>query len=223
MKSFSMFILCIAIVWNVFAQSNNAVNIYNRESVTVYKAATQLYTNTDNVLRIEAADKSVKRLWIEATNAEVHMDKSDYIVHPKTAGEVILKIYDDSDRTNRKLLQTQTLKAIEVPSWNVAIVGKNGGSISKADLMKAETLDVICSSCKEEMPEVTECKISVTGKDVPYEEFAMKGNFLTENIKEAFGNMPVGSKFYVEYIKAKASHDQASTRMLSPLTFIITD
>jgi hypothetical protein len=222
MKSIFILIASTILSLNSIAQNNNSVSVLKRESTSSFKPVSVLNTNTDNELQILPSDKSIQRIWLEATNADVRKDNGNYIIRPQHAGEVVLNIYDDSNRMNRKLLSTQTLKAVDAPLMSATIAGEKGGSISKAELMKAETVDVECRDCINGVPEISECKISVAGKDVNYKEFTMKGNTIDPAIKEAFKSMPAGSKFYVEYIKTKM-HDGQSAPVLSPLTFIITE
>lgn len=223
MKTFLLSTAIAVLTLSVTAQNKSSISITSPEAKMAYKPASTLYTGMDNILRIESSDATVKRLWIETDNGEIHRGKSDYIIKPKNTGEVVLKIYDDSDRMNRKLLETRTMKAMNPPTIMAVINGKNGGKITKDELTKAEVIDVSCPECKDGTPFITECKISVVGKDVPYREFTIQGNTLTPELKEVFKTMGESSKFYVEYIKAKISEDSPVNRLLPPLTFVVSN
>jgi hypothetical protein len=223
MKSLLILIGSAALSLNVIAQNKSSISITTPEAKMVYKPATILYTGMDNLLKIESSDLAVKRISIEVDNADIRREITDYIVIVKNVGDVVLRFYDDTDRMNRKLLESRTLKAINPPEMKVMMAGKSGGIISREELMKVETLEVLCPSCNENIPEVAECKVSIAGKGVSYKEYSVRGNILPDEVKEAFKNMTGDAKIYVEYIKVKPSSDSPLTRQMSPLTFVVSN
>jgi len=110
-----------------------------------------------------------------------------------------------------------------VPNPVATMCGKSeGGSINKNLLMASSMIPVLKDFYFELYWQITEFKMSIAGKGVEYSEFNGKGNQLDEAMKNAISKARPGTKVFFEYIKARMVNTKdASTRQLSPMTFVI--
>jgi hypothetical protein len=221
MKKIALIFLWISSV-NVFAQSSS-VSITAPEYKMIRTPVATLYTGHNRV-NIESSDPTMGRLLVMVDNVEAkEVVANEFDIDVKNPGNITLKIYNNADRKNPKLIETKTLNVIPAPEIKANILGKEGGKISRAELAKIETIDVSCVGCKNEKPVVTECKLSVAGKNVEYQEYSLSGNIIPDNLKSVIQNLPSGSKFLLEFIKVRISEGNPLNRLLPPLSFQITD
>lgn len=95
--------------------------------------------------------------------------------------------------------------------------GKTGGKISKDEIAVATTFEFVGGDTSWK---ITELRVSVAAKDL-YKEFQVRGDTLTDNIRNILMNLPAGSKMYIEYIRAGSKN--MISRQLAPMSFTITD
>lgn len=110
-----------------------------------------------------------------------------------------------------------------VPNPVATMGGKaEGGTINKNLLLASSMIPVLKDFYFDLYWQITEFKMSITGKGVEYSEFPGKGNQLDDKMKTAIGKARSGTKVYFEYIKAHMVNTKdASSRQLSPMTFVI--
>ena len=109
-----------------------------------------------------------------------------------------------------------------VPDPVAQISNSKGGGINK-NLLAAGTLIPVLENFDFELFfRIINFKITVIQKGKDPIEIEGQGNQLTQQMRDLVGKLPIGSKIYFEYIKAKmATGADQSTRTLSPMSFTI--
>lgn len=98
-----------------------------------------------------------------------------------------------------------------------SFAGKEGGNISKKEIESATSLEYVNADSSWQ---VTAFRLSVVGKDFPYKEFGAIDKDLTPEMIAYLLKAPVGSKFYIEYIRAGKG---GGSRLVPPLSFQIVE
>jgi|GEM_PF-5858509 len=206
----------------LYAQSTpgKTVQITKPTYKVVYEPAFVLEAGIDNVLRFSAGDPSVKRLLVNSSQGKVTQKGEDFIIHPESKGELVLKIYNYNDLSNPLLLEERKMEVRDAdPAPGALFAGKAGGKITRKELGEVTKIE---AGGTDRTMMIREFKLSVAGKDIEYREFSSRDENLTADMIASLKQLPVGSKIYIEYIRA-GNENEPFTRMLAPLAFTVTE
>ena len=95
--------------------------------------------------------------------------------------------------------------------------GKEGGNISKKEIESATSLEYVFADSSRK---VTSFRMSIVGKDFPYKEFISLNEDITPDMVSYLQKAPVGSKFYIEYIRVGK---EGVSSLVPPLSFMIVE
>jgi hypothetical protein len=97
-----------------------------------------------------------------------------------------------------------------------SIAGKQGGAITKDELLNSNGVETADSSHF-----IKEYKLTVIGKNVRYIEHTGKdgSGALTDEMKASIREGSAGTKIYVEYIRC--TNNGTHTHILAPLSFVL--
>ena len=217
------FIMCVLMISTVvaIAQSTvkSGVEITRPVNKISYETAFILELGKDNVLRVEPADTSIKRLLVNVSQGIVKQQGQDFIIHPESPGEIILSVYNYNDLSHPVLLEKRKLEVMEAPKNPVAMLGgKQGGKITKEELARINKLELMQA---DSSLKILQFDLSVVDKDL-YRHFNASDENLTPEMKAAIGGLSTGGKINVEWIRA-GNEFVSSTRKLAPLSFTVEE
>lgn len=95
--------------------------------------------------------------------------------------------------------------------------GKKGGNITKKEIESANTLVFVGP---DSTWKVTHFRLSVVSKSLPYKEFGVDGEMLSDEMINYLQRCPASGKFYIEYIRVG---NKNSSRQIVPLSFVVIE
>jgi hypothetical protein len=200
----------------IFAQASS-IEISKKIYVVSSESVSVLEAGTDNVLQVKVHDQSVERLLVNSSQGTVRQDGKDFIIHPDKAGEIVLKIYNYNDLSHPVLIEERKME-VAFPPFAI-LAGKSGGKITREELLNASKVEI---SGSEEAMKVCAFKLSVSDHINGYTEFSGSNENITAEMNAALHEITVGSKVYVEYIRAGRTNEDCG-RQFPPLSFIVSE
>lgn len=184
-----------------------------------------LYIGVDNPMSISVpgvADANVTAS-ISGGGATLVRDaksgSSKYIAKAKTQGDATISIIAKLDGKNVPMGQFK-YRVKRVPDPVAMVNGKKGGSINKAELGAATSVNSIMENFDFELYfRVTKFRMTLIKKGRDPIELDSKNNLITAQMKKAIAGSGPGSKVYFEYIKA--SGPDGTTRSLGSVNFVL--
>jgi hypothetical protein len=93
--------------------------------------------------------------------------------------------------------------------------------ISKKDLLAVKHIEDLLTDHPKEKYEITSCKVTFDGDNVPYFEYDIKGNEFSEAVIGNIEKAGDGTKVMIEIIKVTLA--DGTVLMLNPVNLLITE
>jgi hypothetical protein len=93
--------------------------------------------------------------------------------------------------------------------------------ISKKDLLAVKHIEDLLTDHPKEKYEITSCKVTFDGDNIPYFEYDIKGNEFSEAVIGNFEKASEATKVMIEFIKATLA--DGTVLLLNPVNLLITD
>ena len=93
--------------------------------------------------------------------------------------------------------------------------------ISKKDLLAVKHIEDLLADPPKEKFEITSCKVTFDGENVPYFEYDIKGNEFSEAVLGNIEKSSEGTKIMIEFIKV--SSPDRNILLLNPVNLLITE
>ena len=184
-----------------------------------------LYIGVDNPMSISVpgvADANVTAT-ISGGGATLKRDpkgpSSKYIAVAKAQGEATISVTAKLDGKNVPM-GTFKYRVKRVPDPVAMVNGKKGGSINKAELAAATSVNSIMENFDFELYfKVRGFRMTLIRKGRDPIELTAPSSLITEQMKQAIRGSSTGAKVYFEYIKA--SGPDGTTRSLNSVNFVL--
>jgi gliding motility-associated protein GldM len=142
-----------------------------------------------------------------------------YIATVKTQGEATISVSAKLDGKNQAM-GSMKYRVKRVPDPVAYCAGKKGGAINKAVLGAQPGIVSLMENFDFELYfKVRSFKMTIVRKGRDPIELSSNANLFSSQMKSVIAGSPIGTKIYIEYIKA--SGPDGTTRSLSPLNFVL--
>ncbi len=142
-----------------------------------------------------------------------------YIAKVTTQGEATINVTAKMDNKNMPM-GSMKYRVKRVPDPVAKCANSKGGPINKSILAAQPGIVSIMENFDFELYfKVKNFKMTIVRKGRDPIELSSDGNFFTPQMKEIIQTSPLGTKIYIEYIKA--SGPDGTVRSLSPLNFVL--
>lgn len=210
-----------------YFQFNSSYVAQKPNSVVSADKMNVLYIGVDNPMSISVPGISNDKVRVSidggggALKSNPQAGGGHYIATVATIGKATIKV---SAEIGGKVLPMGNFeyRIKRVPDPVAQISNSKGGGINK-NLLAAGTLIPILENFDFELFfRIISFRITVIQRGKDPIEIEGQGNQLTQQMRDLVAKLPIGSKIYFEYIKAKmATGADQSTRSLSPMSFTI--
>jgi len=127
-----------------------------------------------------------------------------------------LKVFSQSDNDSTVVNKIDPSKKERSDDPNI-----EWRKISKKDLLSVKHIEDLFPAVPPYKSEITSCKVTFDGEDVPYFEYDIKGNEFSEAVLGNIEKSPAGTKVMIEFIKVTS--EDGKTRLLNPINLLLTE
>ncbi len=172
-----------------------------------------LYLGIDNPVKIAASGYESSDLTVSVENGKIIGENGEYIIRPIRAGLAIVTV-----SSNGSEIQKTTFRVNLVPNPVAMIAGRNGGLISKNELLNQDKVLVMMSDFDFDLNfEIVEYSLYTLAEAGFIREFKSNSNEITEEQKALIEKLKAGEKVYLQDIKCKGP--DGSIRELGAINF----
>jgi len=178
-----------------------------------------LYRGINNPINVSVPGVSSDKIRLIATNAALRKLNNGYSIAPRRVGKCKIST-QVSTRDGYEIISNKEFRVLNLPTPSASLMGKQGGSIAKNQLLAAIGINAVYS---DGFPFDVKSKVitfTVSATIRGYQESSKSKSFrFTSQQKQLLGKLKRGSLVFIHDIKAKGP--DGSIKSLGALAFKI--
>jgi hypothetical protein len=192
------------------SETPNAELQVNVDGVAAATNMNVLYLGISNPIEIAVPGVTSDKVSATITNGTINRTTTGWEVKPSSFNDIVLTILVDNKKANEKKFRVKP-----IPSPLAVFAGKNNGSVSKNDLLKAGTLEAELKDFLWDLKFEIESFTFFFSSDGYDKEITSKGNKLTDEMKSIISDLNPGQ--YIIFKDIKAIGPDGKLKDLNPL------
>lgn len=185
-----------------------------------------LYKGIENPITIAVSNYDSKDLIIKLNNGTfkcINKNKGEYVVSPSHTGEAVISVYLDNDFEYQAKKGSVVFRVKDIPMPIVTIAGKNGGSISKNELISSSLMVELKNFDFNGIRyKIINFQINVLGGDGKRRIESTTGNKLSPSMRKLINSSLRDTDIvFTDLTAIRVDNDKLLPRSFPPIVFTI--